>query len=251
MITKIRDWLFIIMGLILILFPVFSFLGFNPLDLLKEKTISPLVIQSNLPAILIPKQAFQQSRLMESEQPSLVPDRIVINRICLDAPVKKAQTVQVKVDRQEFTQLSVPEEFAAGWYEGSAAPGEIGNILINGFQDNYGGVFKNLIHLEIGDSVLISSGNSNFQYTITKKIVYPFQSSEPVDILESAQWMLPSNDERLTLVTSWLNESTPYRLILVAVPAKNAVQAEQSVSPISPLQMLRKGIPAYNLLISP
>jgi sortase A len=37
---------------------------------------------------------------------------------------------------------------------------------------------------------------------------------------ENARWVLPSTDERLTLVTCWPPASNTYRLIVVAVPVQ-------------------------------
>jgi len=45
------------------------------------------------------------------------------------------------------------------------------------------------------------------------------ERNEPVDTrLQNARWILPSADERLTLLTCWPYTTNTHRLIIVAIP---------------------------------
>jgi sortase A len=49
-------------------------------------------------------------------------------------------------------------------------------------------------------------------------MIVPERSATPEERLDNARWILPSNDERLTLITCWPYDSNSHRLILVAAP---------------------------------
>ena len=115
-------------------------------------------------------------------------------------------------------QFLVPEEFAAGWHENSAPLGETGNTVISGHHNAYDMVFEDLVDLEDGDEVLLMSGDEEFSYKIARKLILP-EKDQPLDIrLDNGRWIMPSTDERITLITCWPKNSNSHRLILVAVP---------------------------------
>jgi sortase (surface protein transpeptidase) len=59
----------------------------------------------------------------------------------------------------------VPEEFAAGWHEGSAPLGVIGNTVLSGHHNAFGKVFANLIDVQIGDEIVVLSSTHEFYYS--------------------------------------------------------------------------------------
>jgi sortase A len=155
---------------------------------------------------------------MPTAPPSEIPVRIVIPALGLDAPVVPAQINVVKVSGQEYQQWLVPDEFASGWHAGSARLGEPGNTVFNGHHNVFGEVFGNLVEVEIGDVIQVYSSASEFSYQITNKMILP-EKYEQLDVrMNNAQWILPSQDERLTLITCWPYESNTHRLIVVARP---------------------------------
>jgi sortase A len=115
-------------------------------------------------------------------------------------------------------QWVVPDEFAAGWHTTSALLGEPGNTVLNGHNNTNGEVFKSLDQVEAGDIIIIESAESRFRYQITNKMILP-EKYEEMDIrMNNAQWILPSVDERLTLISCWPFESNTHRVIIVARP---------------------------------
>ncbi len=147
-----------------------------------------------------------------------IPDRIRIPAIQLDAPIVEAQSRLVKVDGQFFQQWLAPDEQAVGWHTSSATLGLPGNTVLNGHHNVWGEVFGRLIDLNEGDYIIVSSGQTNFVYLITNKMILP-EKNVSLEIREkNAQWLQPSTDERLTLVTCWPKTNNTHRLIIVAKP---------------------------------
>jgi len=142
----------------------------------------------------------------------------VIASIGLDAPVVPAETEFVKVGGRQYRQWLAPDRYAAGWHPDSALLGEAGNTVLNGHHNVAGEVFGRLIDVEIGDVIQVYSSQSLFTYQITNKMILK-EKYEQIDVrMENAQWILPSQDERLTLITCWPRESNTHRLIVVARP---------------------------------
>lgn len=147
-----------------------------------------------------------------------IPSRIVIPTIGLDAPVVTADVEFEKIWGKEFLQWYVPNKFAAGWHSTSARLGEPGNTVLNGHHNAYGEVFKHLVDLEAGDIIQVESENNLISYQITNKMIFA-EKYEQLDVrVSNAQWLLPSVDERLTLISCWPYETNTHRLIIVAKP---------------------------------
>jgi LPXTG-site transpeptidase (sortase) family protein len=151
----------------------------------------------------------------------MIPDRIVIPDIKLDVPIKKVPYRLIKDDATGFVyqQWAVPNEKAVGWQPTSALLGVPGNTVLDGHHNDYGMVFRYLVDLQPGATIELFSGEMEFKYTITNKMILP-ERNEPLAVrFSNAQWLLPSSDERITLVTCWPFTSNTHRLIVVAVPS--------------------------------
>ena len=147
-----------------------------------------------------------------------VPVRLLIESINLDAPIVPSAIDFKKIAGKEYMQWIVPDEFAAGWHTTSALLGEPGNTVLNGHNNTNGEVFKSLDKVEVGDIITIESHESKFSYLITNKMILP-EKYEEIDIrMNNAQWILPSVDERLTLISCWPFESNTHRVVIVARP---------------------------------
>jgi sortase A len=150
--------------------------------------------------------------------PTWVPDRIVIPAIQLDAPAVPATLRTIAYLGKNYPQWKVPNFFAAGWAPTSASLGVIGNTVLFGHHNADGEVFAHLVDLQVGDLIVVYSGERKFTYAVALKMILP-ERNEPVDIrLQNARWILPSADERLTLLTCWPYASNTHRLIIVAIP---------------------------------
>lgn len=175
-------------------------------------------------AFLVPVEpATSEPQLAETPYaPPLIPDRIEIPVIGLDAPVISSANQLVEINGQVFQQWQAPSEYAAGWHFSSAYLGSPGNTVLDGHHNIYGSVFARLIDLSEGDVIHVSSGSAIFSYEIANKMLLPERDQDISVRLDNARWLLPSNDERLTLITCWPAWSNTHRLIIVAKPVARA-----------------------------
>lgn len=148
----------------------------------------------------------------------LVPNRLVIPAIYLDAPVVPVHYKDIEADGAIYHQWLVPTQFAAGWQDESAQLGLPGNTVLNGHHNAYGMVFENLVKLSEGDVILVYSGEVQFRYVVVEKLLIPERGQTLETRLDNARWIQSSDDERLTLVTCWPAESNTHRVIIVAFP---------------------------------
>jgi sortase A len=156
--------------------------------------------------------------LPTSSMIGLAPDRLVIPAIHLDAPVVPIHYKTIEYEGQTFVQWLVPNTFAAGWHDTSALLGLPGNTVLNGHHNAYGQVFKDLVNLELGDSLEVYSGEHVFTYHVVAKMLFPERYRPIEERIANARWILPSDDERLTLNTCWPPDGNTDRVVIVAFP---------------------------------
>ncbi len=149
---------------------------------------------------------------------SLIPGRLVIPAIDLDAPVVKVGWETQELNGQLVSSWMVPDTFGAGWHATSALPGMIGNTVLNGHHNIKGEVFRDLVDLEPGDEVVIYSGETPHYYAVTERHILE-EKYQPQEVRQkNARFILPTEDERLTLVTCWPYTNNTHRLVIVALP---------------------------------
>jgi LPXTG-site transpeptidase (sortase) family protein len=147
------------------------------------------------------------------------PERLLIPSIGLDAPVEVSSSYTVVIQGQGYLEWAPPDRFAAGWQQGSAPLGVVGNTVLNGHNNIHGDVFARLEDVRPGDTIRIASAGKDFSYRVANRMILPEKYEELAIRAANAQWIQPSQDERLTLVTCWPLNGNTHRLILVAVPA--------------------------------
>lgn len=145
------------------------------------------------------------------------PARILISSIGLDAPIVPADMDFKTIEGAEYLQWMVPE-FAAGWHSTSARLGEPGNTVLNGHHNAFGEVFKSLVDVKEGDIITVESDRSRFSYQVTNKMILQEKGQDLAARMNNAQWIMPSVDERLTIISCWPYETNTHRLIVVARP---------------------------------
>lgn len=91
--------------------------------------------------------------------------------------------------------------------ENTGKAGELGNYAIAGHRNrSFGRNFNRLEEVDVGDKIVVDSGDNQFEYTVTEKLyVYP----EEV-------WVLYSNkeDKEITLITCHPMKNPTHRLII-------------------------------------
>jgi sortase A len=149
----------------------------------------------------------------------VVPKRLIISSIELDAPIVQSKKDEVVIDSKVYFQWYAPDEFAVGWQNDSATLGEIGNTVLNGHHNVHGEVLKNLEKVKEGDRILIYGTSDNlFTYVVTNIMILPERDVTLDQRLDNAKWMLSTADERITLISCWPYYSNTHRLIVVARP---------------------------------
>jgi sortase A len=171
-------------------------------------------------ALALQPSALQPTAPSEKPAPPAFPDRIVIPRIGLDAPIELSPQEWVQIDGRTYLQWDAPKKYAAGWQEGSAEPGQVGNFILTGHHNIYGKVFGRLHELEKGDVIAVYSGDHLFGYYVSQVFLLEERDVSMAQREENAMWIRPTADKRLTLVTCWPPDSNTHRLIVIAAPEK-------------------------------
>ncbi len=209
--------------------------GFIPLSVpLSLETESSRGIVPSLPPLptlpaVIPTQNNQSEHLSatpdlqttptaEPTRPAVIQTRLVIPSIELDAPVVPIKAKQTRIGGEVYEQWQAPNKFAVGWYSGSAVLGQIGNSVLVGHHNVDGKVFENLHKVQPGDEIVLIGGTVGFRYQVVNVMILPERNVDVQTRLENARWILPSEDERVTLVTCWPEWTNTHRLIVVAQP---------------------------------
>jgi sortase A len=108
--------------------------------------------------------------------------------------------------------------YAAGWHETTASLGVPGNTVLSGHNTGNGEVFRDLYTLEAGDTITVYADGAPHTYSIDEILILP-EAGQPLEVrLENARYILPTDDERLTLVTCHPYGSLRYRLLVIARP---------------------------------
>jgi LPXTG-site transpeptidase (sortase) family protein len=187
--------------------------GFDPIIVPDPELISTQGAQNSTPQTTGLGAAMPTS----TPVPIWIPDRIVIPAIKLDVTVSAARLRKIEFDGITYQQWVAPS-YAVGFVTTSAPLGAPGNTVLLGHHNVYGEVFGHLVDLQIGDLILIYSGEKEFAYLITQKMILP-ERWQTIEVkLKNAQWTAPTQDERLTLLTCWPYENNTHRLFIVDLP---------------------------------
>lgn len=143
------------------------------------------------------------------------PTRLVIESVGIDSQVIPVGWQVVEQNGRQYSIWEVAD-YAVGWHKTSALLGQPGNTVMTGHNNVKGEVFRDLVNVEIGDKVTVYADERQFEYVVDFKTIVK-EKGEPLEVRQrNAQWIAPTNDERLTLVTCWPYTSNTHRVIVVA-----------------------------------
>ena len=149
----------------------------------------------------------------------VIPVRISIPIIDLTADIINAMQKEIVQGEKTYIQWSAPDEFAVGWHFTSSFLGVPGNTVLNGHHNVFGKVFEHLDQLVSGDEIFIYGNDLHiYEYVVSNTMILAERDVSLDERLENARWILPSEDERITLITCWPYFSNTHRLIIVARP---------------------------------
>jgi sortase A len=233
---------------IIVLAVAVGFYALTPLTLPERLEVAfvPTPTPSTLPEPLIPEQApiqategtpilLPETPLETGQLPSFAavsdaptsynsaipgqPVRLIIPTLNMDTAVHRIGLQAFFEAGTRYFQWAVPSGFAAGWHETSAPPGQPGNTVLNGHNNIYGEVFRDLVDLELGDQItLYNDSGEIYSYEVQQKEVLE-ENGQPISVrIENARWIESTEDERLTLVSCWPYATNAYRIIVIARP---------------------------------
>ncbi len=146
------------------------------------------------------------------------PSRIRIPRINVDADVVEVgYDITVGEGGQLVTTWGVAD-FAAGFHRGSAYPGLAGNTVIAAHNNIRGRIFRHLLDLLPGDDIYLYADGQEFRYVVSQVLLIKEKNMPEQIIAQNAQWIQPTADERLTLVSCWPFIKPDHRVVVVAFP---------------------------------
>lgn len=151
-----------------------------------------------------------------------LPQRLIIPAIDVDAPVYSVGLERHFEGDQSYLQWSVPRGYAVGWHNQSAPLGAPGNTVLNGHNNIYGSVFRDLVDLAPGDRVILYDAGVEHVYQVAQRELLEEQGQPLAVRYQNARWMLPTTDERITIISCWPATSNSHRVIVVAVPVVDA-----------------------------
>lgn len=144
-----------------------------------------------------------------------IPTRLRIPSIGVDAAVVPIGWNPVTRNGQTTLEWEVAD-FAAGWHENSAQPGDVGNVVLSGHNNIRGMVFRRLSEINVGDEITLSVGDQDFTYTVLDRFIVR-EKGEPLAVRQAnARWIGPFADTRLTLVSCWPFTNNTHRVIVIA-----------------------------------
>lgn len=192
-------------------------------SLLPDWTITPeppTPAPTSPPATPIPPSVTPTPTPTSPPPAESAPIRIVAPAIKLDAPVVEMGWDLVDRDGAMVAEWIVPEK-AAGWHLNSALPGHDENVVLSGHHNIAGKVFRYVVDLEPMDEITLYVDDVPYAYYVSEKYILK-ESGMPLRVRQkNAQWIMPTGDERLTLVTCWPYEwpGNSHRVIVVARPS--------------------------------
>ncbi len=143
------------------------------------------------------------------------PYRIKIPAIAVDAKVVPVAWSVKEVSGKLLSEWEVAS-YAAGWHVNSARPGQGGNIVIAGHHNIEGEVFRDVVNLDKGDKIGLYSGYEDYEYVVREKVRLLAKGISEEQRRENAQYIEPTLEEQLTLVTCWPYHDNTHRIIILA-----------------------------------
>ena len=145
--------------------------------------------------------------------------RISVPRVGIDANIIAVGWHLEWLSGQQIAVWDVAKD-DAGWHQGTAPPGEPGNCVLSGhIKGTVGGVFRGLSDVVVGDEIwLYTADGRTVHYVVDEALLLRETGSDLAQRAANAQYMDPTEDTRLTLVTCWPNWAYTHRVVVIARP---------------------------------
>jgi sortase A len=145
-----------------------------------------------------------------------IPTRLVIPGIQLDSTIVPVGWKKINLNGQIYGQWLVDDN-RVGWHNLSARLGQGSNTVLNGHSNRHGRIFKDFHRIAPGDVMTVFTDKQTYSYIVTQKILVQEKDVALERRIENAKLILPTPDERLTLITCAGPEAR-FRFIIIAHP---------------------------------
>jgi LPXTG-site transpeptidase (sortase) family protein len=158
---------------------------------------------------------------MPTSTPTPTPTPVLPTRLIVPDADVDAAVVPVSWQPEDGTDpwegtWEIPDGGTVGWHDDSAPLGVPGNTVLSGHNTTGGEVFRYLYQVEAGDVIMVAANDVAFTYVVWETLILP-ELGQPREVREeNARYLLPTEDERLTLVTCHPYGSLRNRLIVIA-----------------------------------
>ncbi|MBI3943970.1 MAG: sortase [Chloroflexi bacterium] len=118
-------------------------------------------------------------------------------------------------------------DYAVGHHKFSALPGMEGNMVMSGHNNIKGSVFRDLADIPLGAEIILSTQDRKFYYRVEDNFITKEAGVSEEQHQKNAEWIAPTTDERLTLVSCWPVWTNTHRVIVIAKPMLAPTPAAQ------------------------
>jgi sortase A len=180
------------------------------------------VDRRDVPSAQRPPAPFRAPLLHQPDAKPILPSRLLIPAIAADMPVVELGWSSRATESGTFLAEWDTASYAAGWHKNSALPGQPGNIVLSGHNNIQGAVFRELDRLQRGDTVELLAGRRQYTYVVDEILIVPEETATEQQRRENAHYIQSTPDSRLTLVSCWPRNANSHRIIVIALPARQA-----------------------------
>lgn len=188
-------------------FLIYSRVSEGQLAALNQTSAEPVNLQVSAASAAVPDGP---GRLVPFASGGLFPPvtRVQIPRLEIDSGTMELGTI---IENGEL--IWETPKHAVGHHQGTANPGEIGNMVLSGHISsplrNEGNVFQRLPEIRPGDDIIVTSDLATISYRVTEtRVVEPHQ----------IEVMAPTAEPIVTLITCVPDWVYTHRLIVIARP---------------------------------
>jgi sortase A len=140
--------------------------------------------------------------------PAPLPVRIAIPKIKVNSRI-------VEVTPQADGSLGTAA-YAVAYHKGTGKPGEADNMLLSGHNNFQGQVFKRLSELKAGDLIQVYTADREYRYVVTETAIVRMVGASAEDRRRHFQYLLPTAEPTLTLISCWPYWVYTHRVYVVA-----------------------------------
>jgi sortase A len=160
---------------------------------------------------LLPASRPRQAVTVEATPVVTMPIRIVIPKIKVNSRIVEVAPLK---DNSWGTAA-----WAVAYHKGTGLLGEADNMVLSGHNNYQGEVFRRLSELKAGDIVKLYSADHEYLYKVVETAIIPWVGASLEDRRRHTQYLLPTSEPVLTLVSCWPYWVYTHRVYIVAKPA--------------------------------